>query len=183
MEPMLLRSFQDQVLLQCEFILLAAADLNESSKAMQQSRDTVRAIHKVFYAIQNLLAASANVSKALWGQRGSRAAERQPLRDSIGISDASPLREVVMRNNFEHFDDRLDKWWSESSRHGMVDLNIGPLGSIGGVDDIDLFRFFDPRTTDIVFGGDRFNLQELIDEVSRIIPALRAEAARPHWEP
>ena len=180
MDLMLLRSFQRQVLLQCEFILLAAADINESCKAMEEGEDVGT---RIFYAIQNLLVAAANVSKALWGQGGKLSAQRQPLRDSIGISDASPFREVDMRNNFEHFDQRLDQWWNESSHHNMADLNIGPPEMIKGLDDIELFRHFDPRTRDTVFWGERFNLQELIDEVSRIIPALRAEVAKPHWEP
>lgn len=180
MDLMLLRTFQHQVLLQCEFILLAAADINESLEAMQEGKGTV---NRVFYAIQNLLVAAANVSKALWGQKGGRSAERQALRDSIGISDDSPLCKVDMRNNFDHFDERLDGWWTKSPRHNFADLHIGPPEGIAGLDDTELFRFFDPRTTDIIFWGQRFNLQELIDEVSRIIPALRTEAAKPHWEP
>ena len=53
----------------------------------------------VFYATQNLLNAAANVSQALWGQGGSLSAERKELRDSIGITDDSPLSVVTMRNN------------------------------------------------------------------------------------
>ncbi|MCJ7811204.1 MAG: hypothetical protein MUP62_03290 [Dehalococcoidia bacterium] len=180
MDLMLLRNFQRQVLLQCEFILLAAADINETLKMGQEGKDT---INRVFYAIQNLLVAAANVSKALWGLSGAQSAQRQALRASIGISDASPLREVDMRNHFEHFDERLERWWSDSSRHNIADLCIGPPEMIKGLDDSEMFRFFDPRTTEIVFWGQRFNLQELVDEVSRIIPALRTEAAKPHWEP
>ena len=175
MDTMLLRVFQHQVLLQCEFMLLAAAEINESLKDKTNTR--------VFYSIQNLLNAAANVSKAFWGQAGKLATARQALRDSVGVSDASPLREVNMRNNFEHLDDRLDRWWAESARHNHADLSIGPIGMIQGLDDIDMFRLFDPSTTDIVFWGQRFNLQSLIDEVQRILPALKAEAAKPHWEP
>jgi hypothetical protein len=180
MDLMLLRIFQQQVLLQCEFMLLAAADINESLKAIDEGRVPV---DRVFYAIQNLLVAAANASKALWGPRGSLSAERQALRDSIGISDDSPLYKIDMRNNFEHFDERLDSWWARSARHNFADLSIGPPSMIEGLEDSELFRFFDPRTTDVTFWGQRFNIQELIDEVSRIIPALRTEAAKPHWEP
>jgi len=181
MDVMLLRTFQRQVVLQCEFMLLAAAELNEALKdgtsAVQQTTT------RVFFSIQNLLNAAANISKAFWGQRGRFAAERQALRDSVGIPDTSPLRDVNMRNNFEHLDERLDKWWAESARHNHADLNIGPIGAIAGLDDIDMFRLFDPHSTEIVFWSQRFNLQSLIDEVQRVLPTLRAEAAKPHWEP
>ena len=57
-----------------------------------------------------------------------------------------------MRNNFEHFDERLDRWWKQSARHNNVDMNIGPKDTmIKGVDDIDMFRQFDPGTADITF--------------------------------
>lgn len=178
MELMLLRTFQNQVLLQCEFMLFAAEDVNSALGG--GGSDTV---HRVFYGLQNLLNAAANVSKALWGQAGSLATERKTLRDSIGVSDDSPLREVTMRNNFEHFDERLDRWWAKSSNHNHVDLIVAPRGAISGADDIDTFRWFDSNTADLVFWSQQFNLQALIDEVKRILPALRLEAAKPHWTP
>jgi hypothetical protein len=94
MELMLLRIFQQQVLGQCKNLLLSANEVNQSLAKYD--------VQGVFYALQNLLNAGANISKALWGQGGKLADQRKPLRDSIGIDDTSPLREVTMRNNFEH---------------------------------------------------------------------------------
>lgn len=174
MDLMLLRMFQKQILIQCEFILFAASDVNSGL----QSRDHIR----VFYGLQNLLNSAANISKVLWGQAGSKEVERKPIRDSIGVADSSPLRSVTMRNNFEHFDERLDKWWRESKQKNNVDLSIMPKSSISGFDDIDRFRMFDPKTTDLYFWGQEFTIQEIITEVERILPKLREEAAKPHWE-
>lgn len=116
MDSMLLRVFQGQLLYQCEFMLLAAKEANKTMK--QRSDPDVGALEtttRIFYSIQNLLNAAANISKALWGQGGRLEAKRKPLRDSIGITDSSPFREVAMRNNFEHFDERLDDWWGKST--------------------------------------------------------------------
>jgi hypothetical protein len=144
MDLMLLRIFQAQVALQCRFMMLAATEVNNGL----QQHD----VHYVFFALQNLLNAAANVSKALWGGGGKLSAERKPLRDSIGIGDDSPLRSVTMRNNFEHFDERLDRWWKDSARHNHFDLMIGPTAtSIVGAEDIERFRMFDPSTTDMTF--------------------------------
>ncbi|MBD1854386.1 MULTISPECIES: hypothetical protein [Leptolyngbya] len=172
MDLTLLRTFQRQVLNQCEFLLFAAEDVNVSLHAHNTTR--------VFYALQNLLNAAANISKALWGQGGRFAAQRQALRDSIGISDASPLRVVTMRNNFEHFDERLDKWWNESQRHNNVDFNIGHKYAFGHHDPIDFFRNFDPQNGELYFWSQEFNIPELITEVQRILPTLRAEVDKPH---
>src|SRR5215813_10323845 len=109
MELMLLRSFQRQILLQCKFVMQAAGEMN-------RGMDTQNVTY-IFYAAQNLLNAAANISKALWGSGGEKAAARKPIRDSVGIGDDSPLRDVVMRNNYEHFDERLEKWWDEYPAH------------------------------------------------------------------
>jgi hypothetical protein len=110
MDIMLLRLFQSQVEFQCRVAISAAVDLNAGLAKLDHT--------KVFGAIQNLLNAAANISKACWGTKGKLSVEREPLRDSIGVTDASPLQEVNMRNNFEHFDERLDRWWRiHTSQH------------------------------------------------------------------
>ncbi|MBW8302145.1 MAG: hypothetical protein K0M60_21345 [Hydrogenophaga sp.] len=174
METFQLRIFQGQVLDQCQFLLWAAHDLNFGLK----SDDTDR----VLYGLQNFLNAGANISKMFWGSGGSKTKERRRLRDSVGISNNSPLRNVAMRNNFEHMDERVDRWWKESKRHNHLAKVIGPRGAISGVDDIDIFRWFDPTTCDIIFWGSAFNIQDLVVEVEKIMPKLREEAAKPHWD-
>jgi hypothetical protein len=171
MEVMLLRIFQGQVALQCKFLLQSAQDLNAALKKMDTER--------IFYALQNLLNAGANISKSLWGQGGRLAQKRKPLRDSINIGDDSPLRQVTMRNNFEHFDERLERWWNESKRHNYADMNIGPKGGyIFGLETIDMFRLFDPNTTDLTFWGEEFNIQAIVTEAQNILPRLLKEASK-----
>lgn len=175
MDLILLRAFQRQVLSQCEFILYAVDDLN----AVLRQRDTKRA----FYALQNILNAAANVQKACWGQRGRHAVKRQPLRDSIGIADDSPFHSPDMRNNFEHFDERLDQWWNESIGHNYFDLSIMPRAAIEiDAPDIDFFRMFDAKTTDLYFWGERFNIQALVNECRKLLPKLQEEASKPDHE-
>lgn len=170
-----LRIFQQQVLDQCHFLLASAKEVDRGL--------TQHDIRHVFYGIQNLLSAGANISKMLWGQGGKRSEQRKRLRDSIGISDNSPIREVTMRNHFEHMDERIDRWWSESQQHNYADKNIGPKDrTLIGLDNIDMFRLFDPETTEIVFWGQEFNLRSIVNEVRKILPLLQKEANKPHWE-
>ena len=174
MDLMLLRVFQRQVLFQCECTLLAAADIN----AALQAQDTTR----VFYGVQNFLNAAANIAKALWGRSGTPPAQRQDLRESLGVAEDSPLRVVTMRNHFEHVDEKLEEWWRESQQRVFIDMNIGPKSAWPGGGPRDWFRNLDPVTTDLYFWNQDFNLQALITEVQRILPTLRAEASKPHWE-
>ncbi len=169
----LLQVFQSQILVQCELALMATDEIGPAARGRERKR--------LFFAIQNLLNAAANIAKLLWGQGGQLATERQALRDSIGISDDSPLHEVAMRNNFEHMDERLDRWYQETTQHNFADLNIG--GPAGFLDDIDQFRQFNPKTGDVVFWGQGFNLITLTREIRRILPRLREVAEKPLAEP
>ncbi|WP_157223717.1 hypothetical protein [Caulobacter sp. AP07] len=175
METFHLRVFQRQVLDQCKFLLKSADEIN----AGMALRDT----DHILYGIQNLLNAGANISKMLWGQKGKFANQRAQLRDSIGVADDSPLREVTMRNNFEHIDERIDRWWVESKAHNLADKIIGPKdGAIVGMEPTDMFRMFDPNTTNVIFWGEEFNMRALVTEAQRIFPLLQAEANKPHWQ-
>jgi hypothetical protein len=59
MDPMLLRLFQRQIKFQCDCALIAAQELDAAIAK--------RNITAVFAAVQSLLGAAANISKALWG--------------------------------------------------------------------------------------------------------------------
>lgn len=177
MELMLMRMFQRQVADQCKVTLHGVSLLDHGLQ--NANHDTV------WIGAQVLLTGAANTSKALWGggrERHKISAEREPLRRSLQVEDSSPLSDVRMRNNFEHYDERLDKWWQESPQHNHLDRLLGPPESVSGLNDIDRFRVYDPTTHDIVFWGERFNVQAIATAVSELLPRAEAEANKPHWE-
>jgi hypothetical protein len=190
------KAFLRQIWLQCRFAQRAAVELDAAYRSMTQHRSdikvdpalpraemraqaTAQAMEPAlgpWYAIQALLTAVANISKALWGLGGKLAAEREALRDALAVDDSSPIRPTSMRNNFDHFDDRLDEWWEASTSHNMADLNFGDLASaIQGLTDKEMFRSFNPATGDVVFWGKPYNLPQILGEIARIEPlSLRA---------
>lgn len=186
MDPMLLRIFQRQVEDQCDFVLLAHDDLLAAVSDTMQARGVgtrearIAATRHVWFSIQSLLTAAANLSKAFWGEQGELGSEREPLRRSLGVQDGSPLSPIHMGTNFEHIDRWLDRWW-QRPEHTYVDKNVGPLGREADVADV--FRSFDPGTAVCTFWGDTFRITEILEEVTRILPVVRVEAAKPHWEP
>jgi hypothetical protein len=134
MDVMLLRLFQQHVREQCEAVLIAYGEMDPNSP-------------RFWYAVQVLVSAAANLSKAFWGQGGKLSKQREVLRLSVGVADFSPLLLTDMRNNFEHIDDRLDTWFYTSPRHNHADRIIGDrTTAIVGMDEIDLFRSYDPST-------------------------------------
>jgi len=171
MDAILLRQFKVQLQLQCQFALLAAKDLNQ---ALPLGDCT-----KIFFALQNVLTSTGNISKALWGSDRKKAQERKPLREALGITDDSPLKPRTMRNHYEHFDERLDEWNKKSQTHNSLDLGVLPRSAVRGFDQIDWFRNYDAGTKTLTFWGEDFDIQALIDEVNRLLPKI-AEASRTH---
>jgi hypothetical protein len=176
MEERLLRIFQQQVELQCLALLRATDELHTLMTLHAKIKDPDYGTPPEFCALQNMLNAAANLSKALWGSGGKRAEQRKALRDSLGVDDSSPLREVDMRNNFEHFDERIDDWWQTSRDRNYVDRNIGI--ALPAVDDIDIFRNFIPQTAQLVFWGQSFDLKAIVDEAKRLYPLAAAGGAQ-----
>lgn len=194
--------FQDQVWTQCQFATFAYDDLVERlpqangekgpsdeyralvelprDKLIAQSTEVAleRAL-AIWSPIQAFLTATANVSKILWGSDPAVAQARAPLRDALKVSDASPLRSQMMRNNFDHFDARIDIWWGKSSTHNFVDMNFGDTATvIEGLPEDEMFRNMDLQTGDVIFWGQRYNLPSLNTEIRRIMPVALREATK-----
>lgn len=136
----------------------------------------------VWIGVQVAITGAGNITKALWGQSRKISPSRKMLRQSLLVSENSSLRQVGMRNNFEHFDERLDEWWEKSAQHNFLDRMIGPPSAVVGINDLDRFRVYDNTTHDVVFWGERFNIQAIATEVGRLLPIAEAESAKPHWE-
>ncbi len=176
MEKSLLRSFQSQIKLQCEFIQICERRLYES---LTHNKSLL-----VFLEIQNILTATANISKCLWGsgrEKNKVSHKRIKLQKSLFISNDSLLYDVEMRNHFDHFDDRIDTWWKSSECQNYADLLIGHSDMIKGIAPSDEFRGFDPNTGEIRFNRKKFNLYKLLEEVGRIYLIVQNELNKLPW--
>ena len=160
MDPFLLGIFQTHVRAQCLYVINGYIAL----VAALQGQDKDRA----WEAIQQIVVSAANVSKLLWGQRGSRAADRKDLRDSLGVLDKSPMRSPDMRNHFEHIDERIDRWWADSPNHLMADANIGPYPITRSFATNETFRHLDSTTGSLWFWGESYDLPAIVKEAQRI---------------
>jgi hypothetical protein len=183
MDLMLLRIFQRQVADQCRFTLAGVPLINQVLQGEGANQD------QLWIGCQMFVVGSGNASKALWGEGRNRekiSEARQPLRESLDVDDASPLYSLELRNHFEHYDERIDRWWNNSPNHIHVDRIIGPPELISGVEDTDRFRVLDPTGPDgprIIFWGQTFDLQPIASECERVQAIAETEAAKPHWEP
>lgn len=87
-----------------------------------------------------------------------------------------------MRNKFEHYDEKLDEWWTKSKNHMFLDQSVLSPNAVQGFKKNEMFRVLDPATMQLVFWGDTFDLRAVIAEIQRLLPAVVDEAHKPHWE-
>jgi hypothetical protein len=117
----LLEIFQDELHTQCQFIVIGAR-LANANLGPPGTKGNLRA---VWFALQGLLVAASNASKLLWGSRQEPLLEaRRPLRESVGVDDSSPLSSRRVRNDFEHFDERLEVRFGGGKRGRYLGRNI-----------------------------------------------------------
>ena len=174
MDPKLVRVFQHQVRVQCEFIFLAYDYLVDHALKLEGS--TVM----TFFAIQSLIGSAACIRRAMWGQDASTNARRLPLRQSLATDDSSPINNPDIRNHFEHFDERIEKWWAVSKQDSFLDLNVLPAGTFTNPVVINEFRHYDPVSGDVTFWQhSKMNLPTLVEEAKRIHEIALAELTKP----
>ena len=174
-----LRVFHHEVAKQCGYGVLAAQMVNGGLNAIEspdmQAVDMKRINRQIWFGIQGILIAAANISKLLWGSRRNdpetqkrQDAERARLRDSLGVDDTSPLRSRKFRNFFEHFDREIEIWASISRRRNLVDDFIGSRDAIPGLNWRDFLRTFDPKTTIVTLRRMELELQPIVSAMEEL---------------
>lgn len=160
MDQMLIEIFQDEIKRQSSFALSSISNINY----FFDSDDRTDADY-LWYYVQNFLTSSANVSKLLWGSNEKQNHSRKKLRESLKVREDSILFSKTLRNDFEHYDERIERWFKESERRNYIDSNIGPTGFIAGADPSDFLRNYDTTLNAVTFKGTVYELQPIVDEL------------------
>ena len=154
MKKMVLEIFQREIEKQCKFAIIA---IDQIKTGLANNNSDV-----VWYAIQNFLVAAAIISKIFWPPHRISQKRGEELRKNLGVENDSPIRSRDFRNDFEHFDERLETWATSSKRHNFIDSNIGPSNMIAGIDQQVFLRHFDPTTWTLTFKGNKYELIPII---------------------
>lgn len=155
MDDFVAKTYMREIVNQGEAAQIAAQDFNAACVKNDRSR--------TFAAAQLLLAAAAMISKLLWTKRTN---DRGPiLRAKLQIGEIPVLKSREVRNGLEHFDERLDRYFSEGHRN-IYDQNILDRDQIvvGGKTPMHL-RLIDPKKGTISVLEDEVSIQELFDAI------------------
>lgn len=158
--------------------LMAEYDRQRSALEVRsrQARETV------WFSIQNLLTAAANIAKLLWGSDKAESAEqRRPLRELLNVEDTSPLKPRELRNHFEHVDDKIIQQVSAPDAPSIFIARVlgGPASQQLSDPPVPQYHHYDMDTGIASFWHHSVRLPDVTREAARLLPL--AESRRlPH---
>lgn len=173
--------YVDEMRRQCQIALMAVRDLDvalswrPTGEGFDGAAMDENAIRR-WYALQAFLAASANVSKLLWPDPKGDAQRGKDLRDLLSVPDSSPLAPPrILRNHFEHLDERLDRWAKTSQRKNLLFRSFGYPGAIVGLDLEDYVAYYDTSNHTVTFLGDPQPIKPLLEAIRDVYEAVTRE--------
>jgi hypothetical protein len=125
-----------------------------------------------FALVQEALAHAAALSRFFWPTRqgGEHAQARgRKLRGAFELDDTSPLRERRLRDAFEHFDERLDRFLLEHDAGTFFpDPRVGDHALADEPTD-KIFKLVDPDAAICVLLGEKFAYEPIRREIDRVL--------------
>lgn len=148
----------DEVINQCKFALMSWEYLQASLWEKEVSNT------RIFCHIQAFLVAVSNISKILYPFKKKFASRGAELRELLFVSEDSAIKDRKFRNDFEHYDERIECWASSSEKKNISDMNIsvGGFSAIPSLDSIDCMRNLDlsrnRKKLTLTFNNELYNL-------------------------
>ena len=168
-----LQEYQRVLMNDVDIALLAAEQIERYSKSSEED-----SLAKLWLSIHAFLVTTANISKMLWSQRSGKD-RATAVRTSLSIGENDPMFSMLKsndaRNFFEHFDERLDKWVSNSKSRTIADFN--PWGKSPDLSSISnevvLFRNFDVSNFAIIYGREIYPLKPVVKALWELYERVR----------
>jgi hypothetical protein len=117
--------------------------------------------------LQNIVLQSAALSRYFWPVRKGHEARAEQLRDAFDVADDNPLKNRDLRNEIEHFDERLDSYISNGIVGYIFPEFVGPLPESDGVP-THIFRayYIDAGVFEML--GKRYEIEPIAHEILRV---------------
>jgi hypothetical protein len=149
-----------------EYVAKSLATLSQDTRD-----DSLQHLDKsgVLDELQNIIFQAAALSRYFWPARHRQGhdARAKQLREALGVTDDNALRNRDLRNEIEHFDEKLDAYLSQGIAGYIFPEFVGTLPEKGGVP----AHFFRAYYLDVgIFEtlGKRYKLVPIANEISRV---------------
>lgn len=150
-------AFLSEIVLQVKIARRAA----ERLEATQNNFDHI----EVWCSIQSILGAIGNISKILWPEKKYKI-RGERLRQMLKVEDENVLSDRKFRNNFfEHYDARIEEWYSNNSNGVYIDLAMNP--SLPGRN-LNTHRGYNSFNNTLEFRGEVLDLNDILKALEKI---------------
>jgi len=166
MDEFFIKIYREQILDQIECAESSYTIINSANKN----------IDLLFVSIHHFIIHISNVVKLIQpktsGDLDFKNYRMKNLRRKYPNLPNIDLRLVHIRNDFEHFDERIDSWIINFKQHNYADKNLGNIRAIKGLNFKDNFRQYDPVSKKLYFCGDEYPLEDLFQYIQKVKVAL-----------
>lgn len=147
------------------------------------NRPASNGMTRIWYSIHGFLVATGNVSKLLWPPRSRKRERGTELRASLSVEENSCLQARDLRDNFEHYDERLETFFLSlgPSNFVLIDGNVSPGGIkrlASHADEKQVLRHFGPEAWTLLFCGKTFHLKPVVRAICELLPIAKRESER-----
>ncbi|NHI01673.1 hypothetical protein [Oceanimonas sp. MB9] len=138
---------------------------------------------KLFDHLHNIALQAASVSRYLWpskpGENGVHKKRALKLRQALQITNESPLKNRKLRNQMEHFDERLDTYLAQDIIGEFIPSYVD-FEPIDVSHPVHIFKAFYINRREFVLLGETHEMQHLCKELIRVHDLLELFAKKGH---
>ncbi|MGB3063365.1 hypothetical protein [Sphingobacterium thalpophilum] len=161
--------------------MILVGEIALQSQIAQKAAERLRATHDNFdkietwCSIQSILVAAGNVSKILWPSQKYKM-RGQKLRGLLGVEDNNPLSSRKFRNHFEHYDERIEEWFENSSQGSYIDLAMNPSlrNHHFGMSALNTHRGYNSFNNSVVFRSETLYLDEILSALDTLFKKCKS---------
>ncbi len=149
----------------CGEIVLQVKIARRAAERLEATKDNFDHI-EIWCSIQSILVAAGNVSKILSPPDKKHKLRGERLRQMLKVESNNVLLDRKFRNNFfEHYDSRIDEWFSHSPTGVYIDLAMNP--SFSGRN-LNSHRGYNSFNNTIEFRGEILDLNTILIAMEKI---------------
>jgi len=149
-----------------ESALRSVKSANEALKRMADKSEDFNQSQMLNY-LQNIVVQGAALSRYFWPARKEHDKRGDILRKAFNVTETSPLKSRDLRNEIEHFDEKIDAYLAGGISGIILPHYIGPLLDASAIP-LHLFRAYYTDKAIFEILGKQYEINPITKEIGRI---------------